>query len=93
MLPIRVVGQMLSFSVIAAIAIWLSVAYSHPRPAQPIIGEPDGSWNTNLDDFSTLVTFGDSYTDESRGLYFSDHGGEKPPAGWEGEIVCSFKTF
>ncbi|KAI5778142.1 GDSL lipase/acylhydrolase family protein [Geopyxis carbonaria] len=31
-----------------------------------------------------LITFGDSYTDESRLSYFFEHKGEAPPAGWVG---------
>ncbi|RDW91894.1 carbohydrate esterase family 16 protein [Coleophoma crateriformis] len=36
------------------------------------------SWVT---DFSNLVTFGDSYTDESRLQYFQTHNGSAPPPG------------
>ncbi|KAJ9225003.1 CAZyme family CE16 [Paecilomyces variotii] len=32
--------------------------------------------------FTSLVAFGDSYTDESRLKYFEDHNGEAPPVGW-----------
>lgn len=32
-------------------------------------------------DFDTLVTFGDSYTDNGRLNYYSNHGGQGPPAG------------
>ncbi|KAK4997235.1 hypothetical protein LTR66_003320 [Elasticomyces elasticus] len=32
--------------------------------------------------FTSLVTFGDSYTDESRLGYFGTHNGEAPPVGW-----------
>jgi len=39
-----------------------------------------GSWN--VQNFKSLVTFGDSYTDESRAWYFNDHGGSPPPSGW-----------
>jgi hypothetical protein len=38
------------------------------------------SWN--LAGFKSLVTFGDSYTDESRYNYFATHNGSAPPPGW-----------
>jgi phospholipase/lecithinase/hemolysin len=33
--------------------------------------------------FKTLVTFGDSYTDENRLNYFGSHNGSAPPIGWD----------
>ncbi|KAL1966150.1 hypothetical protein VTN77DRAFT_4702 [Rasamsonia byssochlamydoides] len=39
-----------------------------------------GAWG--LRRFTSLVTFGDSYTDESRLNYFSSHNGSAPPVGW-----------
>lgn len=41
---------------------------------------PNSKWN--IQNMKTLVTFGDSYTDESRLNYFEDHKGEAPPVGW-----------
>ncbi|KAI9663016.1 MAG: hypothetical protein M1821_008063 [Bathelium mastoideum] len=38
------------------------------------------SWN--LTKFTSLVAFGDSYTDESRYGYFAAHNGSAPPVGW-----------
>lgn len=35
-----------------------------------------------LSKFTSLVTFGDSYTDDSRLNYFSLHNGDAPPVGW-----------
>jgi hypothetical protein len=35
----------------------------------------------------TLVTFGDSFTDEGRLGYFIGHDGEAPPVGWVGPRV------
>ncbi len=49
------------------------------------LSSPDGSWT--LDGFTSLVTFGDSYTDESRGLYFRTHNYSPPPVGWVESIV------
>ena len=36
----------------------------------------------DLKKFSTLVAFGDSYTDDERFLYFYTHNGSAPPTGW-----------
>jgi len=41
----------------------------------------------DLKNFKSLVTFGDSYTDESRIGYFSSHKGSAPPVGWIGPPV------
>lgn len=35
----------------------------------------------------SLVTFGDSYTDDSRLNYFTEHKGEAPPVGWVQPVV------
>lgn len=35
----------------------------------------------NIKNFNSLLTFGDSYTDENRLNYFGSHNGEAPPAG------------
>jgi hypothetical protein len=43
-------------------------------------------WQTK--NFKTLVTFGDSYTDENRLGYFINHNGSAPPVGWEQGVVC-----
>ena len=37
------------------------------------------SWDVTA--FKNLITFGDSYTDESRLAYFINHNGEAPPVG------------
>lgn len=37
--------------------------------------------------FETLVTFGDSYTDENRLGYFIEHNGSAPPVAWDQPIV------
>lgn len=49
------------------------------------IAHPSRGWN--LRDFKTLVTFGDSYTDEGRLGYFINNNGEAPPVGWEQPVV------
>jgi hypothetical protein len=40
--------------------------------------------------FKTLVTFGDSFTDENRLGYFINHNGSAPPAGWDQGVVRYF---
>lgn len=48
----------------------------------------DGSSSKwKLKKFKSLVTFGDSYTDESRFGYFYSHNGSAPPVGWVDPIV------
>jgi hypothetical protein len=49
---------------------------------------PDQAWKAGK--FKTLVTFGDSYTDENRLGYFIQNGGSAPPVGWEQPVVCVF---
>lgn len=43
--------------------------------------------------FNTLVTFGDSYTDENRLGYFINNNGSAPPIGWEQGVVCPFQVW
>jgi hypothetical protein len=80
-------SEMLSVIVFLSIIISLSVVYGHPRPANAPGGSTDPSWS--LDNFKSLVTFGDSYTDESRGNYFVSHGGNPPPVGWIEPVVSA----
>lgn len=39
--------------------------------------------------FKTLVTFGDSYTDENRLGFFINNNGSAPPVGWQQPVVCA----
>jgi hypothetical protein len=80
-------SEMLSVIVFLSIIISLSVVYGHPRPANAPGSSPASSWS--LDNFKSLVTFGDSYTDESRGNYFVSHGGSPPPVGWVEPVVSA----
>ncbi|EED22785.1 GDSL lipase/acylhydrolase family protein [Talaromyces stipitatus ATCC 10500] len=48
--------------------------------AFPNPGGNSSKWR--LKKFKSLVTFGDSYTDESRYGYFASHNGSAPPVGW-----------
>lgn len=57
-----------------------------------VLGQSDspsnGSSGWQPGKFKTLVTFGDSYTDENRLGYFANHNGSAPPTGWDGGVVC-----
>ncbi|RAH56722.1 GDSL lipase/acylhydrolase family protein [Aspergillus piperis CBS 112811] len=44
------------------------------------LAESTQKWS--IQDFKTLVTFGDSYTDDTRISYFINHNGSAPPVGW-----------
>jgi hypothetical protein len=61
------------------IILGTSALYVHARPSRNW-GSSSGSWD--LREFTSLVTFGDSYTDESRFGYFISHNGSAPPVGW-----------
>jgi len=43
--------------------------------------------NWNLSSFTSLVSFGDSYTDDSRLGYFISHNGSAPPVGYANPVV------
>jgi hypothetical protein len=68
-----------SFTVLYGIARWSPIYTSKLK------------WD--IEDFKSLVTFGDSYTDESRALYFFSHGGHPPPPGWVAPIVSSTSVY
>lgn len=53
-------------------------------------GKTSGSQNWNLKKFTSLVAFGDSYTDDSRLGYFISHNGSAPPVGWVDPAVRGF---
>jgi hypothetical protein len=69
-----------SFSLGLALATLGQVALGF----QPIQGAEKAWRNARL---NTLVTFGDSFTDEGRLGYFIGHDGEAPPVGWVGPRV------
>jgi phospholipase/lecithinase/hemolysin len=54
-----------------------------PRPSsittRQLAGRSHSTWAVS--NFSSLVAFGDSYTDENRLNYFGIHNGSAPPAG------------
>ena len=49
-------------------------------------GHPTSTWN--LKKFTSLVIFGDSYSDDSRLSYFINTTGVPPPVGWVNPVVC-----
>ncbi|KAL1592316.1 hypothetical protein SLS60_011393 [Paraconiothyrium brasiliense] len=51
---------------------------------------PTNSWQSQS--FKTLVTFGDSYTDENRLGYFGSHNGSAPPVGWNAGVSYKAST-
>src|ERR1700760_4484440 len=79
------VSNMVVFGGLLALVISLSVVYGHPASSKTGSSSRDGSWS--LKDFKALVTFGDSYTDESRAAYFASNLGKAPPTGWVEPIV------
>lgn len=50
-------------------------------------GHPTQAWREGK--FKTIVTFGDSYTDENRLGYFIKNNGSAPPVGWDQPVVCT----
>lgn len=71
----------MSLSSLSSLLALSSVATAWPHfPSHPS-GKPSStSWN--LKKFTSLVAFGDSYTDDSRLNYFGSHNGSAPPIGW-----------
>lgn len=55
--------------------------------AQTVLSTGHSAWKLN--GMQSLVTFGDSYTDESRLVYFIEHQ-EAPPVGWRAPEVTDF---
>lgn len=52
---------------------------------------PDQAWEQCK--IKTLVTFGDSYTDENRLGYIIQNNGSLPPVGWDQPVVSSFESM
>jgi hypothetical protein len=74
----------------ATLAVLTSAAPGggHNKPGRPggygggYGGHGSKSENWSLKKFTSLVAFGDSYTDDSRLGYFGSHNGSAPPVGW-----------
>ncbi|KAH7399545.1 GDSL lipase/esterase [Pyrenochaeta sp. MPI-SDFR-AT-0127] len=52
-----------------------------------LAGRPSKAWRDGK--FKTMVTFGDSFTDETRLTYFLNNNGSAPPVGWDEPLVNS----
>lgn len=61
----------------------------HNKPGRPgrYPGHGSGSEQWSLKKFTSLVAFGDSYTDDSRLGYFINNNGSAPPVGWVNPAV------
>lgn len=70
------------------ISVLLSQLTIATSPTLSSRGESSSKWK--LKKFKSLVTFGDSYTDESRFGYFASHNGSAPPVGWVDPVVSCF---
>ena len=55
------------------------------------IGLANKNWH--FSNFRSLVTFGDSYSDEGRAMYYVNHGLQFPPKGFKTEPVSHYKLF
>lgn len=53
--------------------------------------ETHSQWS--LQKFTSLVTFGDSYTDDSLLQYFADHNGSAPPVGYVNPAVTKTPSY
>ena len=56
-------------------------------------GQQPGGQQWGLRKFTSLIAFGDSYTDDSRLGYFGSHNGAAPPVGWVDPVVSSPYTL
>lgn len=53
--------------------------------AASVAAHPSQGWKDGK--FKTIVTFGDSYTDENRLGYFINNNGAAPPVAWQQPVV------
>lgn len=80
---------------ITAVAAVLVAVATAGRPPKSGISPPNpenkgcntGNKPWELKKFTSLVAFGDSYTDDSRLAYFATHNGSAPPIGWVNPAV------
>lgn len=79
------------FSILCnSLAFAISAVYAHSVRRSTSGG--DGVTSTaapglGLKNFTSLVVFGDSYSDESRFNYFVAHNGSAPPVGYANPVV------
>jgi len=75
---------------VTALSALASAAPPHNKPGRPggYGGHgPQAAENWCLKKFTSLVSFGDSYTDDSRLGYFGSNNGSAPPVGWVNPAV------
>lgn len=63
---------------VLALGVSLFISFSF---ASSLIPPPTTKSAWSVSNFNSLITFGDSYTDESRLGWFINHNGSAPPAG------------
>lgn len=80
-----IIIMLISMAIIALVVPIAVVFGRHTSSPPPAASWAAGTWNAS--NFKNLVTFGDSYTDEARGLYYQGHNGQFPPPGWIAPVV------
>jgi phospholipase/lecithinase/hemolysin len=66
-------------SLLPPLALLLASVHSASITNRELAGRGQSTWSASR--FNSLVSFGDSYTDENRLNYFGEHNGSAPPAG------------
>ncbi|KAF2665683.1 hypothetical protein BT63DRAFT_428632 [Microthyrium microscopicum] len=80
-----IIGAIVVTVLLVAIIITLSALYGTQRDKTHANSDSSHkAWE--LKNFKTLVVFGDSYSDEGRGLYINQHG-TWPPVGWQNPVT------
>ena len=85
--PLLLIFTMVALSGVFATVISVTVVYGSRHSGSSVSRIRQGGWRA--DGFKSLVTFGDSYTDETRLGYFLSHNNTAPPIGWVQPIVSS----
>lgn len=70
---------------LTSVAFTIALGAAHIVAGAPGRGPNYHSWP--LKNFTSLVAFGDSYTDDSRLGYFISNNGSAPPVGWVDPVV------
>ena len=71
-------------AMVAGLAAFAMAIPNQPRPSYSSYSH-SSAWN--LQQFTSLVVFGDSYSDDSRLGYFIANNGSAPPVGWVDPVV------
>jgi hypothetical protein len=75
-------------TLLVLVAVLFSAFHVGARPTTDYVETTTNPWS--IKNLKSVVTFGDSYTDESRVVYFIDHNGTAPPAGWIEPVVSLY---